>query len=132
MQAIQVLHGFLTVCTSTITQKASLLGWSPEAEQAKQLARDVYRKRGDFLVDLFKREMGLTATQPEGAFYTMLDVREFGDDLAVAEACLQNRVVTVPGVAFGDEAKGFLRISFCNTEQKMIEGVQRMKAAPRR
>jgi len=129
MHAIQVLHGFLTVCTSTITQKASLLGWTAEAESFKQHARDVYKKRGDFLVGLFESEMGLKATSPEGAFYTMLDVRSVGDDIEVAEKCLQNRVITVPGVAFGDEARGFLRISFCNTEERMVEGVRRMKEA---
>lgn len=129
MNAIQVLHGFLTVCTSTVTQKASLLGWTAEAQAAKQNARDVYKKRGAFMVDLLDKELGLHATSPEGAFYTMLDVRSLGDDLEIAEKCLQNRVVTVPGVAFGDEAKGFLRISFCNTEEKMVEGVKRMKAA---
>lgn len=129
MNAIQVLHGFTTVCTSTITQKASLIAWTPEAEAAKAHAREVYAARGKFLVDLFKTEMNLTATSPEGAFYTMLDVRSLGDDIEVAEKCLQNRVVTVPGVAFGNEAKGFLRISFCNTEEKMAEGVRRMKEA---
>ena len=129
MQAIHVLHGFLTVCTSAITQKAALLGWTDDAEAAKQNARDVYKKRGEFLVNLFDAELGLRATSPEGAFYTMLDVRSLGDDVEVAERCLQNRVITVPGVAFGSEAKGFLRISFCNTEEKMIEGVGRMKEA---
>lgn len=129
MKAIHVLHGFLTVCTSTITQKAALLGWTEEAEAAKQNARDIYKKRGAFLVDLFEKELGLKATSPEGAFYTMLDVRPIGDDLEIAEKCLQNRVITVPGVAFGSEAKGFLRISFCNTEERMAEGVRRMKEA---
>jgi len=127
INAIQVLHGFTTVCTSTITQKASLLAWTDEAEAAKKHARDVYKKRGEFLVDLFDKELGLNATSPEGAFYTMLDVRTLGDDVEVAEKFLQNRVVTVPGVAFGTEAKGFLRISFCNPEERMAEGVQRMK-----
>lgn len=129
MRAIQVLHGFTTVCTSAITQKASLLGWTDEAEAFKVHAREIYQERGSFLVGLFKSEMGLNSTSPEGAFYTMLDVRELGDDIEVAEKCLQNRVVTVPGIAFGDEAKGFLRISFCNTEDRMIEGVRRMKEA---
>jgi aspartate/methionine/tyrosine aminotransferase len=127
INAIQVLHGFTTVCTSTITQKASLLAWTDEAEKAKKHARDVYRKRGTFLVDLFKSELGLRATSPEGAFYTMLDVRSLGDDIEIAEKVLQNRVITVPGVAFGSEAKGFLRISYCNTEERMAEGVRRMK-----
>jgi len=129
MEAIQILHGFTTVCASTITQKASLMAWTAEAEAAKQYARDVYKVRGEFLVKLFADELGLKATAPEGAFYTMLDVRSLGDDIEIAEKCLQNRVVTVPGVAFGQEAKGFLRISFCNTEERMAEGVSRMKEA---
>lgn len=127
--AMQVLHGYLTVCTSAITQKAALLGWTAEAEAAKQFARETYKKRGEFMVDLLENELGLRATSPEGAFYTMLDVRSLGDDIEIAEKCLQNRVVTVPGVAFGSEAKGFLRISFCNPEEKMTEGVRRMKEA---
>ncbi len=128
-RAALVLHGFLTVCTSAISQKAALLGWTDEAEKAKAEARGIYKRRGEFLVDLFKQELGLNSTSPEGAFYTMLDVRSLGDDLEIAEKFLQNRVVTVPGVAFGSEAKGFLRISFCNTEEKMAEGVRRMKEA---
>lgn len=129
MNAIQVLHGYNTVCAPAIVQKASLLGWTDEAEAAKRHAREVYKHRGEFLVDLFEKQMGLRATAPEGAFYTMLDVRSLGDDVEVAEKCLLNRVITVPGVAFGDEAAGFLRISFCNTEERMIEGVGRMKQA---
>jgi len=127
INAIQVLHGFNTVCTSTITQKAALLGWTEEAAAAKAHFRDVYKRRGEFLLDLFEKELGLHATSPEGAFYTMLDVRSLGDDIEIAEKLLQNRVVTVPGAAFGNEAKGFLRISFCNSEDRMAEGVRRMK-----
>jgi len=126
-RAALTLHGFMTVCTSAITQKAALLGWTDEAERSKQNVREIYKKRGEFLVALLDKELALKATSPEGAFYTMLDVRSVGDDIEVAEKCLQNRVITVPGVAFGSEAKGFLRISFCNPEEKMVEGVKRMK-----
>lgn len=129
VKAALTIHGFLTVCTSTISQKASLLGWTEEAERAKAEARGIYKKRGEFLIDILQKEIGLRGTAPEGAFYTMLDVREIGDDLEVAEQFLQNRVITVPGIAFGDEAKGFLRVSFCNTEERMAEGVRRMKEA---
>ncbi len=131
VKAALTLHGFLAVCTSTISQKASLLGWTTEAEQAKAEARQIYRRRGAFLVDLLQTELGLRGTSPEGAFYTMLDVREIGDDLHIAEKLLNNRVMTVPGIAFGTEAKGFLRLSFCNTEERMTEGVKRMKATLR-
>lgn len=129
VKAALTLHGFLTVCTSTISQKAALLGWTEDAENAKAEAREIYKKRGEFLIDLLEKELGLRGTSPEGAFYTMVDVRELGDDIEVAERFLANRVITVPGVAFGDEAKGFLRVSFCNSEEKMAEGVSRMKEA---
>ena len=119
VRASLVLHGFLTVCTSTISQKASLLGWTDEAEKAKAEAREIYKRRGEFLVKLLKDELNLRATSPEGAFYTMLDVRSVGDESEVAEKFLQNRVITVPGIAFGTEAKGFLRLSFCNTGRKI-------------
>ncbi len=127
VKAALVLHGLLTVCTSTISQKASLLGWTEEAERAKRDAREIYRRRGEFLIKLLQDELGLRGTSPEGAFYTMLDVRGIGDDLEIAERLLQNRVITVPGSAFGDEAKGFLRVSFCNDEERIVEGVRRMK-----
>ena len=129
VKAALALHGFLTVCTSTISQKASLLGWTDEAENAKREARKIYKKRGEFLIELLHKELNLRGTSPEGAFYTMVDVREIGDDLEIAEKFLQNRVITVPGIAFGDEAKGFLRVSFCQPEERMAEGVRRMKAA---
>ena len=127
MKAITIVHGFLTVCTSTISQKTALLGWTAEAQKAKAEAREIYKKRGEFLIDILEKETGLRGTHPEGAFYTMLDVRALGDDLAVAEKFLQNRVITVPGIAFGSEAEGFLRMSFCNSEERMAEGVRRMK-----
>ncbi len=130
VKAALTLHGFLTVCTPTISQKASLLGWTAEAEASKAEARAIYKRRGEFLIELLEKELGLKGTSPEGAFYTMLDIRPLGmSDLEVAERFLQNRVITVPGIAFGSEAKGFLRISFCNNEERMAEGVRRMKEA---
>lgn len=131
VDAVQVVHGFVSVCTSTISQKASLLAFTDEGFRAREEIREIFRRRGSFLVGLLKDELGLHATMPEGAFYTMADVRGYGTDMEVAERFLQNRVITVPGIAFGDEAAGFLRISFCNSEEKMAEGVRRMKEALR-
>lgn len=129
INATQVVHGFVSVCTSTISQKASLLAFTEEGDKARAEIREIYRHRGNLLVGLLKDELGLRATMPEGAFYTMVDVRKFGDDLAFAEKLLQYRVITVPGIAFGDESKGFLRMSFCNNDERTVEGVRRMKQA---
>jgi aspartate/methionine/tyrosine aminotransferase len=128
MRAENIIHGYLTVCTATVSQKAALLAWSDEANTAITNAREIYKKRRDFFVPLLERELSLRAISPEGAFYTMVDAREFGDDLELSLKLLNERVITVPGIAFGEESRGFLRISFCADEDKLVEGVRRIKA----
>jgi aspartate/methionine/tyrosine aminotransferase len=49
--------------------------------------------------------------------------------MKVAEAGLEQGVVTIPAAAFGDQSKGFLRISFCADEERLSEGVERLGAA---
>jgi aspartate/methionine/tyrosine aminotransferase len=57
----------------------------------------------------------------------MLDVSESGPSMKVAEALLEERVITVPGAAFGSESEGFLRVSFCADQSTLAEGVERIK-----
>jgi aspartate/methionine/tyrosine aminotransferase len=76
---------------------------------------------------LIQQELGFLEETPEGAFYTMLDVSEFGASMKVAEALLEEKVITVPGAAFGSEAEGFLRVSFCAELEMLEEGVTRIK-----
>jgi aspartate/methionine/tyrosine aminotransferase len=78
-------------------------------------------------LNLIEKELGLRAVTPDGAFYTMLDVSEFGPSMKVAEALLEQRVITVPGAAFGTESEGFLRVSFCADDETLAEGVRRIK-----
>jgi aspartate aminotransferase len=127
IKAALVLHGYVTTCASTVSQKASLVAWSEEAEAARAGFRDTFRARRNHLLRLIESELGLRAVTPDGAFYTMLDVSEFGSSMKVAEALLEQRVVTVPGAAFGSESEGFLRVSFCADRETLEEGVRRIK-----
>lgn len=127
IRAALVLHGYVTTCASTVSQKASLAAWSDEAEAARAGFREMFRARRDHLLKLIESELGLRAVTPEGAFYTMLDVSGHGPSMKVAEALLQERVITVPGAAFGSESEGFLRVSFCAEHDTLAEGVQRIK-----
>ncbi|MFV0387346.1 MAG: pyridoxal phosphate-dependent aminotransferase [Pyrinomonadaceae bacterium] len=124
-----VIHGYNTVCASTITQKASLAYWTEEGKKAEADAREIYRKRRELLVKLINKELGLKAISPEGAFYSMVDISKYGDELELVNKFLQNKVVTVNGSGFGSEAEGFLRISFCASESDIVEGIRRMKEA---
>lgn len=127
--AALVLHGYVTTCASAISQKAALASWTAEGEAARAHTRKIFAARREHLIGLFAKELDLHAVAPEGAFYTMLDVRPFGNSMEIAEQFLEQRVVTIPGSAFGKEGEGFLRVSFCADLPVLTEGVARMKAA---
>ncbi len=120
-----VLHGYVTTCASTISQKAALVSWSEEAEAARVEHRKTFHQRRDHLLKL-GRDAGLKAVTPDGAFYTMLEVNNYGSSMGVAEALLDFGVVTIPGSAFGSESEGFLRVSFCADLPVLAEGVRRI------
>jgi aspartate/methionine/tyrosine aminotransferase len=128
IRAALVLHGYLVTCASSISQKAALAAWTDEAAAARAEYRAIFHRRRDHLLALLRRE-DLRCVTPEGAFYIMVDVSPYGDEMKVAEAGLENGVVTIPASAFGDESKGFLRISFCADEERLTEGVRRLGAA---
>ena len=127
VHAAVVLHSYVTTCAATVSQKASLVAWTKEAEEARAGFRETFRARKDHLLGLIDSELGMRAVEPEGAFYTMLDVSDYGKSMEVAEALLEERVITVPGAGFGSEAEGFLRVSFCADHETLTEGVRRIK-----
>jgi aspartate/methionine/tyrosine aminotransferase len=129
IRAAHLLHGYVTTCASTISQKAALAAWTDEATQARTQIRDTFHARRDHLVALIRGECGLRCVTPDGAFYTMVDISPCGTSNEVAEAMLESGVVTVPGNAFGAEGEGFLRVSFCADLPVLTEGVARMATA---
>jgi aspartate/methionine/tyrosine aminotransferase len=124
-----ILHGYVTTCASTVSQKAALAAWSPAGEDARSFARKIFLERRDYLIARLKEELNLQAVTPDGAFYTMVKVNAFGDSMRIAEALLEHGVITVPGAAFGEEGEGYLRVSFCAEKNVLAEGVRRIGEA---
>ena len=129
IRAALVLHGYVVTCASSISQKAALAAWTDEAVAAREEYRAVFHRRREHLLGLLRDELGLRCVTPEGAFYTMADVSAFGDEMRVAEAGLEHGVVTIPAASFGDESRGWLRISFCADEERLSEGARRLGTA---
>jgi len=129
VQSALILHGYVTTCASTISQKAALAAWTPEAEQERHQMRRTFRERRDYLLKLISRELNLPAVTPEGAFYLMVETSAYASSMRVAEQVLEHGVITVPGVAFGSEGEGFLRVSFCADQPILAEGVRRIGEA---
>ena len=128
IRAAHLLHGYVTTCASTITQKAALAAWTTEAAKARQHIRMTFHQRRDHLLALL-RGIGLRCVTPDGAFYTMVDIARYGTSMEVAEKLLEGGVVTIPGNAFGSESEGFLRVSFCADLPVLTEGVKRIESA---
>lgn len=126
IRTAHLLHGYVTTCASTISQKAALTAWSKEAAAAREQIRDTFHRRRDHLLALVRDEAGLPCVTPDGAFYTMVNIGRYGSSMEVAEALLDAGVVTVPGNAFGSEGEGFLRVSFCADLPELAEGVRRI------
>lgn len=66
---------------------------------------------------------------PQGTFYSFADFSYYNpDSQALAQYLLEKALVAVvPGVAFGID--GHLRISFCASQDSIVEGVRRIKKA---
>jgi aspartate aminotransferase len=129
LKSALVLHGYVTTCASTVSQKAALAAWTEEAATEREKIRSIFLRRRDHLLTLIKDELGLHAVKPDGAFYTMMEIGAYGSSMEVAERLLEHGVITVPGGAFGQESEGTLRVSFCADLPALTEGVRRIAEA---
>jgi aspartate/methionine/tyrosine aminotransferase len=98
---------------STPTQYAALAAITHDPHFFDSL-REQYRRRRDLLVAGF-RSAGFDCLTPPGAFYAFPDVRaRLGADSWKAMETLLERtsIASVPGIVFGPEGEGHLRMSF--------------------
>ncbi|ADI73948.1 aminotransferase class I and II [Methanohalobium evestigatum Z-7303] len=87
-----------------------------------------FRARRDVLVDGLN-SLGIKCNRPQGAFYAFADVSEFGTGDEVAEELLKEAHVAVtPGSAFGPSGKNFIRISYATSQDRIQEGLERIKS----
>jgi aminotransferase len=120
------MRQYMSTCASAVTQKAALAVFSDEGRRETAAMRDELNRRGEVMARAIEKELQLPYVQGEGAYYIMLDVARYGSSMETAMALLNERVITVPGSAFGSEGEGFLRLSF-SIEARLIEqGIQRI------
>jgi aspartate/methionine/tyrosine aminotransferase len=126
IQRVTVMHQYVSTCASAVTQKASVAAFTDEGAKATAAMRDELKRRNDVTARAIERELRLPYVQGEGAYYIMLDVSEFGPSMETALRLLDERVITVPGSAFGSEGEGYLRISFSIQSELIEEGIRRI------
>jgi len=109
---------------STPTQYAALAAVTHDPQFFADI-REEYRRRRDLLVQGL-RDAGFSCLTPPGAFYTYPDVRPvLGNDSWQAMETLLERtsIASVPGVVFGPEGEGHLRMSFSTSFEVLQEAV---------
>jgi aspartate aminotransferase len=114
---------------STPTQFAALAAVSHDRHFFDRI-RQEYRRRRDLLVSAFNAA-GFRCLTPPGAFYTFPDVRErLGHDSWQAMETLLERtsIASVPGLVFGPEGEGHLRMSYSLPIETLEEAVAALQS----
>ncbi|MBV9224641.1 MAG: pyridoxal phosphate-dependent aminotransferase [Acidobacteriaceae bacterium] len=116
-------------CTATFTQRAALAALNGPQTEVEQMVSE-FRRRRDAFCSALNRIPGFRCPMPEGAFYAFPSVRNTGvpskdlADLLLNEA----GVACLGGESFGDYGEGYLRFSYANSLENLLEAARRIEA----
>lgn len=122
------IHQYAIMCAPTTSQYAAVDAVRNGDEDVAAM-REEYNGRRRYLMHRF-REMGLKCFEPYGAFYAFPCIQEFGmtSEEFATRMLQEEKVVVVPGTAFGDCGEGFLRISYAYSLDSLKEALDRMES----
>lgn len=122
------VHDFLTVGAAAPLQEAVIPGLRFGQDYYDELLLKYTRKRDLFLKGL--DDIGLTHTVPEGAYYVMMDIKDFHyeSDLEFCEVLAKEvGVGAVPGSSFFKEPVNHLiRFHFAKKDETLYEALERL------
>ena len=122
------VHDFLTVGAAAPLQEAAITGLNFGDEYYEELQRAYSKKRDLFLNGL--RDIGLTYTVPQGAYYVMIDISEFnhGSDIEFCELLAKKvGVGAVPGSSFfREDVNHLIRLHFAKKTDTLDEALNRL------
>lgn len=123
----QLQEGMVS-CVSTFSQKAAVEALEGPQDAVESMLAD-YTRRRDLLIDGLNRIPGITCKKSPGSFYAFANVKAFGKTSQefAEELVKYAKVVTVPGSAFGEMGEGYIRFVFANSDENIIEAVNRIE-----
>ena len=119
------IHQYAIMCAPTTSQYAAVEAVRNGDADVKEM-REEYNGRRRYLV---KRLRDMSCFEPYGAFYAFPCIKKFNmsSDEFATRMLQEEKVVVVPGTAFGDCGEGFLRISYAYSLHKLKEALDRME-----
>lgn len=127
-ERVKKVHDFLTVGAAAPLQEAAVTGLKFGDDYYRELQEKYTKKRELFLRGL--DEIGLKHTVPQGAYYILIDISEFGykSDTEFAEVLARDvGVGAVPGSSFfKEEENRYVRLHFAKKDETLNEALNRL------
>ena len=115
-------------CVNAVAQHAGIAALEgPQNAVRKMVAAFDARRRT--IVESLNSIEGFHCIEPGGAFYAFPNISGTGMDAKTLQDLLLEKahVATVAGTAFGDNGEGFLRFSYANSKENIIEAIDRIR-----
>ena len=125
---VKKVHDFLTVGAAAPLMEAAVTGLEFEDKYYEELQAHYTHMKELFVGGL--KKLGIKFTEPQGAYYVMVDVSEFGvkDDTAFCEWMAEHvGVAAVPGSSFfKEEVNNYVRFHFAKKDDTLQEALNRL------
>ena len=125
---VKKVHDFLTVGASSPLQIAAVTGLEFDDDYYKELQEHYTHMKEIFVGGL--RKLGYRLTEPQGSYFVMVDVNEFGvkDDYKFCEWMIKNvGVAAVPGSSFfREKVDNLVRFHFAKKDETLKEALKRL------
>ena len=127
MSQMKKIHQFVIMAASTPSQYAGIEALK-NGDKDIEMMKEEYDRRRRYLLSEFMR-LGLPCFEPKGAFYIFPDISRFGlsSEEFATELLNKEKLVVVPGTAFGDSGEGFIRISYAYSLPDLKEAIKRLE-----
>ncbi|NFE59673.1 aminotransferase class I/II-fold pyridoxal phosphate-dependent enzyme [Clostridium botulinum] len=127
IDAMKKIHQYAIMCSPTTAQYAAIEAMKNGDKNVQTMVRE-YNRRRRVLVDGF-RKMGLDCFEPLGAFYVFPSIKSTGmtSDEFCEQLLINEKVLTVPGNAFGDCGEGFIRACYASSMDNIMEALKRIE-----
>lgn len=124
---IKKIHQFVIMCAATASQYAGIEALKNGEKDITEM-REEYDRRRHYLLSEFKR-LNLSCFEPKGAFYIFPYIGSYGmtSENFATDLLQKERVVVVPGSAFGKSGEGFIRVSYAYSLDTLKEAIKRIE-----
>jgi len=117
-------------CAAGFTQMAAIEALSmPESEHAVNRMVKVFEHRRNLVVDGLNEIPGVRCKLPQGAFYAFPNIEgtDFNERDLASRLLNEAGVAVLPGTAFGEAGKGFIRLAYTQSEDELKLGLDRIR-----